>query len=57
MTAASMHGDRPPDRIPHSWRCTRPPAEDHYTTDRRTGEPVVVKRCPGCGGRAKPRPT
>jgi hypothetical protein len=34
---------REPDNPPHSWRCSRPPAEDHYTTDRRTGQPIVVR--------------
>ena len=46
-----------PDRIPHSWRCTRPPAEDHYRVDKATGQPVVVRRCPSCGAVEKPRPT
>lgn len=43
-----------PDRIPHSWRCSRPPSEDHYRTDPTTGESSIVQRCPSCGGRERP---
>jgi len=49
MTAMSMQGDRPPDRARHTWRCTRPPLEDFYTFDRKTGESVIRRRCPSCG--------
>jgi hypothetical protein len=49
MTAPAWPpGLREPDRIDHRWSCSRPPPEDHYTTDK-TGQPVIVKRCPGCG--------
>ena len=40
---------RPADRIVHKWSCIRPPAEDYYRTDPRTGQPVIVKRRPSCG--------
>ena len=46
-----------PDPIRHAWNCSRPPAQDHYRVDKATGQPVVTKRCPNCGGTEKPRPT
>jgi hypothetical protein len=48
MTAASMQGDRPPDKAKHSWRCNRPPLEDYYTRDRND-QPVIRRRCSSCG--------
>jgi hypothetical protein len=47
-----------PDRITHRWRCTRPPAEDRYVHDPKTGEPRIARRCPSCGAvekRTEPR--
>jgi hypothetical protein len=38
---------RPPDSVPHSWRCSRPSSEDHPITDQ-DARPQIVKRCPGC---------
>jgi hypothetical protein len=50
MTAPAWPpGLTPADRIPHSWRCSRPPAEDYLVTDPKTGESRVIKRCPSCG--------
>jgi hypothetical protein len=48
MTAAPWPpGLRPPDNVPHSWRCSRPPSEDYPITDQ-DGRQQIVKRCPGC---------
>jgi hypothetical protein len=43
----------------HRWSCTLPPAEDFYRLDPKTGESVVVKRCPPCHAveQAPSRPT
>jgi hypothetical protein len=43
-------------RIPHTWRCSRPPAEDYLITGK-DGRRQVIKRCPSCGGRDPTRPT
>jgi hypothetical protein len=49
-----MQGDAPRDRAPHKWQCTRPPLEDHYRRDPKTGEAAVVRRCPSCGAVERP---
>ena len=46
MTARAVAA-RPARAVPHSWRCSRPPSEDHLVTDQ-DGRPQIVKRCPGC---------
>ena len=38
---------RPARTVPHSWRCSGPPSEDHLVTDQ-DGRQQIVKRCPGC---------
>jgi hypothetical protein len=58
MTAPAWPPGLPePDRIVHKWQCSRPALEDYYTTDRKTGQPIVVKRCPSCGAVEKPTPS
>jgi hypothetical protein len=59
VTAAPWPPSLPaPDTAPHSWRCSRPPVEDRYVVDPKTGESRVERRCPSCGGiERKPRPT
>jgi hypothetical protein len=46
-TPAWPPGLRPPDIVPHSWRCSRPPSEDLPITDQDR-RPQIVKRRPGC---------
>jgi hypothetical protein len=38
---------RPACTMPHSWRSSRPPSEDHLITDQ-DGRQQIVKHCPGC---------
>jgi hypothetical protein len=53
-TAAPWPPNMPePDPVPHSWRCTRPPLEDHIVTGK-DGRQQVIRRCPSCGGRERP---
>ena len=48
---------RPADRIVHRWSCTHPPAEDFYRLDPKTGQALIVKRCPSCGATERQAPT
>jgi len=50
VTATTMQGDpRPPDRVRHSWRCTRrAPVVETVKADR-TGRKRVVSMCQECG--------
>ncbi len=48
MTATPWPAGLPAtDTVPHSWRCSRRPVEDHLVTDQ-DGRQQIVKRCPGC---------
>jgi hypothetical protein len=50
MTAASMQGDpRPPDRVRHSWRCTRRGALVETVRTDAAGLARVVTMCQECG--------
>jgi hypothetical protein len=56
MTAAWPPGLPESDRIRHGWQCSRPPLEDAYRTDPKTGESWVERRCPGCGAVERKQP-
>jgi hypothetical protein len=40
--------------VTHGWACSRPPLEDRYVHDPKTGEPRVERRCPSCGAVEQP---
>jgi hypothetical protein len=49
MTATTMQGDRPPDRVVHSWRCTRRSPVVETVKPDSTGRKRVVSQCTECG--------
>ena len=58
MTAPAWPPGLPePDRIVHGWHCSRPAPEDHYRLDPKTGQAVILKRCPSCGATERQAPT
>jgi hypothetical protein len=48
MTPAPRQGTRPPDRIRHSWRCTRTGARVEVVRRLPNGEAHIVSCCVEC---------
>jgi hypothetical protein len=46
---APLQGDRPPDRVHHSWRCTRRSPLTEGTRIAPDGREITVSVCTGCG--------